>query len=103
VIVLKTIVLFVSTLTGVACFAWACAITPPSKAACPTGWWIPEGVRRSGDFTCRPVPVGDTERLANGRIVDHSVQPVGEREMHVICGVGAVPVIAVDGRTVSCR
>lgn len=92
----------ITALGGIACFAWACATTPQT-ATCPTGWWIPEGVRRTGDFVCRPSPVGDTQRTPAGILVDHSVQPAGELRRHVTCGARAVPIIISDGRTVSCR
>lgn len=84
------------------CFAWVIASHQP-REACAIGWWIPEGVRRSGEFVCRPAPRGDTERTKAGILIDHSVQPAGEIHKHVICGGIAVPVIETDGRTVSCR
>ena len=84
------------------CFAWVIVMHQP-REACDVGWWIPEGVRRSGEFVCRPAPRGDTERTARGVLIDHSIQPAGEIHKHVICGGVAVPVIENYGRTVVCR
>lgn len=91
-----------SLVSSAICIAWACATYHP-REVCPIGWWIPEGVRRTGEFVCRPTPRGATERNKKGILMDRSVQPAGALERHVTCGVGAVPVIEADGRTVSCR
>jgi len=66
----------------------------PVRISCPHGWWIPEGVRRAnGEFACRPKPVGGDERLPNGHLVDHSVQPDGHLYMRVYCEPNAIPTI----------
>jgi len=67
--------------------------TRPTHAACPHGWWMPEGVRRTGEFVCRPVPVGDDVRTPRGILVDHSVQPDGHVYLRVYCQPNAIPTI----------
>jgi hypothetical protein len=100
--VIEVISTMVALVSSAICIAWACATYHP-REVCPPGWWIPEGVRRTGEFVCRPAPRGVTERDHRGVLVDHSSQPAGELEMHVTCGGTSVPVIDADGRTVSCR
>lgn len=100
--ILEKLVTIVGLLISAVVIAWTCAMYHP-RESCPVGQWIPEGVRRTGEFTCRPVPRGQTERNRNGILIDQSIQPAGELEKHVICGGVSVPVIEADGRTVSCR
>lgn len=81
---------------------WACA-THQQRFACPRGWWLPEGVRDTGEFTCRPAPVGVEFRNQRGVLVDRSVQPAGALQDRVWCTGGSIPVQGDDGRTVSCQ
>ena len=81
---------------------WACA-THQQHFTCAPGWWLPEGVRRDGDFACRRVPVGPELRDGRGVLIDRSEQPDGIVESRVYCTGGSVPVIGDDGRTVSCQ
>lgn len=81
---------------------WACA-TQPQRITCPRGWWLPEGVRPSGAFTCRPSPIGGEYRDARGILHDQSTQPAGMIVGQVWCEPPSMPVIATDGRTVLCR
>lgn len=92
----------VVTLGAIVAFLWVVA-TSPTRTECPKGWWIPEGVRASGSFTCKRSPVGDDYRDAGGILRDRSVMPEGSLAGHVWCEPPARPVIANDGRTVLCR
>jgi hypothetical protein len=68
---------------------------------CPDGWWV-EGVRPSGVYDCRHVPVGDDVRLPGGLVEDRSVQPPGVLDGRIFCVAGSEPRV-IDARTVACR
>lgn len=78
-----------------------CALRHPRGATCPHGWWLAKGVRRSGEYVCRPAPIGDDMRDSRGVLVDHSMQPDGELVGRVYCEPNAIPTI-VDTRAVAC-
>jgi hypothetical protein len=81
---------------------WALT-TSPHRFQCPTGWWLPEGVRSSGAFTCRPTPIGDDSRNSTGYLIDHSIERHGFIEGQIYCPPDELVVIGDDGRTVSCH
>lgn len=91
-----------ATLATILLFLWTIA-SSPREESCARGWWIPEGVRRTGEFTCRPSPRGVTERDARGILRDQSVQPPGAVRMRVYCADDEDAVALDDGRTVACR
>jgi hypothetical protein len=71
----------------------------PKRFECPRGWWLPEGVRRSGDFVCRPDLVGGVDDRPGG--ADHSIEPFGLVVGRVFCNAGTVPIV-VGSRIVTC-
>lgn len=76
------------------------AFSRPTHARCPRGWWLPEGIRRSGEFTCRPAPVGGDDDALTGR--DTATQSPAELSGQIYCTGGAVPVVNGD-RVVGCQ
>lgn len=91
---------FVYLVLGVVCTLCAMFMIKPQHASCPPGWWLPEGIRRSGVYVCRPTPIGDTVRVGKA-IVDQSVQPTGYVVGQIFCEPNAIPTI-VDTRSVAC-
>lgn len=79
-----------------------CAIARPTSLTVPRSMWLPMGIRASGEFIARPLPVGDDAMTANGER-DASVRPDGELEARVYCTGGSRAVIRDDGRTVGCQ
>ncbi|HEY1814878.1 MAG TPA: hypothetical protein VGG74_21170 [Kofleriaceae bacterium] len=73
----------------------------PHHARCPAGWWL-DGVRPSGRYDCRRVPIGDDRRDADGIVRDHSYEPPGEIDGEIYCTGGSKPIV-VDERTVGCQ
>jgi hypothetical protein len=71
-------------------FAFFCR---PTHSACPHGWWIPEGIRRDGNFTCQPAPIGDTIRDSRGIIRDTSITQPGHIRLRLYCPENAIPTI----------
>lgn len=69
----------------------------PQHINCPTRWWVPEGIRRSGDFVCRPPLTGDDARDARGILRDHSKQPPGFIAMRVYCPPNSIPTLIGPG------
>ena len=82
---------------------WASLARPlPTRASCPPGWWLPEGVSRHGHYTCWRAPVGQDHRDPDGIVRDASVLPKGEIVGNIYCTGGQVPIV-VDYRTVGCQ
>lgn len=78
-------------------------VAHPTRGECPKPGWYVDGVPADGHYQCFRVPVGDDERLPNGHVVDHSVQPDGVIDGRVFCQPGATIPVVVDYRTVECR
>lgn len=72
-------------------------IARPTHACCPErGWWL-EGIRPSGIYDCRRIPVGDDTWDAVHGEHDHSVQPPGVIVGRIYCGSGERPIAHWDG------
>lgn len=71
----------------------------PHHARCPSGWFLPEGVRADGHFVCRPVPPIRDGTSPRGGYLDLSVQPPGSLYGRVYCRGRA---FTTDGTTVGC-
>lgn len=71
--------------------------THPTHARCPLhGWWL-EGVRPSGLYDCRRVPIGDDTWDPIHGERDHSVQPPGVIVGRIYCTAPARPIACWDG------
>ena len=79
-------------LAGLAVFGLLWSATAPTKRACPRGWWMAEGVRRSGEFKCRPALLGPE---------NDAPQPAGELRGFVVCPKGTEP--RQNGLSVWCQ
>ncbi len=79
-----------------------CAVMRPRALECPRGFWLPTGIRPSGDFACAPLVTGDPARDGAGGSRDDSVQPEGELAGAIYC-VSGERAIVVDDRHVECR
>lgn len=77
-------------------------ITRPTRARCPRGWWLPEGVRPSGVYECAPIRPARWVRTRRGGWIDASSDAASGFEGEIYCTGGAVPVV-VDGVAVSCE
>ena len=88
-----------AALFSVVVLCWSMA-THPTQRRCPDGWWLPEGVRRSGAFVCRPSPIGGDDDVLTGKST--GVQPPGAIRGRVYCTGGSVPIVRYDGLTVGC-
>lgn len=75
------------------------ALALPSRAQCPVGWSLHEGVRRSGEFACYG-PLA--ERCGDAReYTDPCPKPEITRS-RIYCTGGSRPIV-VDFRTVGCQ
>jgi len=77
------------------------SITKPSTARCPKGWSLSTGIRRSGDFSCWPAPVGGNDDVLTGR--QTAIQPPGELRGKIYCTGGTEPIVGYDGVSVGCQ
>jgi hypothetical protein len=71
------------------------SVTRPSSATCPPRWWLGEGVRRSGEYTCRL----DTDRTEWPPI---DGRPAAELRGRIYCAAGEQPLV-INERHVACR
>jgi len=76
------------------------ALWRPDHAQCPAHWWM-EGVRPTGAFDCRRVPIGDDTWDAKHGERDHSYQPPGVIYGRIYCRAGMRP-SAIDFERVVC-
>jgi hypothetical protein len=81
----------------------AAAVCRPTHASCPIGYDLRTGIRRTGDFECWPVPVGDPDWDGTWQRPERSVQPDGVLEGRLYCTGGMQPLAGDDGRTVGCQ
>jgi hypothetical protein len=88
----------VSVLTILVC----CALQP-THARCPRGWYLDDGVRRSGVYTCGRDLVGDPNRDGTYGRPDISVKPPGEIWGRIYCTGGSHPIVSDDNVTVGCQ
>lgn len=81
--------IFLALLTGV--ILLAARVREPTRARCPSDWWLSTGIQRDGTFRCaRPM----------GR---HEEAPApGYLGGHIYCTGGSIPIV-VDERTVGCQ
>ena len=75
-----------------------CALAHAPRVTCPLGWWA-EGVRPSGETTCRRVAPRDCP--SNAPCADGYVETM--MSARVYCSDDQRPVALDDGRTVTCR
>ena len=90
-------ILIVLNIIVLLCIAFA----RPKTATCPQGWWLPEGLRRTGEFVCRPQAIGGDDDVLTGRST--AIQPSGELHGRIYCTNGTEPIIRRDGVTVGCQ
>jgi len=83
------------------CILLSAFITRPVAARCPAGWYVDSGIRRSGEFSCRPQIVGDPLYDGAGGYPERGVQPPGRLRGHIYCTGGSVPIV-VDINIVGC-
>ena len=77
-------------------------VAHPTRATCPTGWYLSMGIRRSGEFLCQPVPVGGDDDVLTGK--DTAYQPPGTIHGRLYCTGGAQPIVDIrTGRSVGCQ
>lgn len=88
-------------LLSTALLAYAC-ITRPSRARCPVGWYVGNGVRPSGVFECVESPPRGEYDCSADRVCPQPVSDAAEVEGRVYCTSGHVPVV-VNERVVSCQ
>ncbi len=90
-----------TSIASIVCLLWAMA-THPTKAQCPKGWWLPYGVRETGEYRCLPVSVGGDDDVLTGK--DTGYQPLGEIRSRIYCTGGTRPIIDQrTGRGVGCQ
>jgi hypothetical protein len=83
----------------------AAAITRPTRAQCPQGWYLATGVRTSdtyaprGSFACQRPPGGPDW---TGTGPDLGTRPPGELRGRIYCTGGSSPIV-VNERTVGCQ
>lgn len=91
---------FLGALVSVVLLLWSMALKP-DRLTCPPGWYLMDGVRRDGSFSCQRPPIGGDEDVYTGH--DSAVDQPGVLRSRVHCTGGARPVIWHDGRTVGCQ
>lgn len=72
------------------------AVTQPSSARCPAGWYL-NGVRQTGVYECRRAPGGAPDR---------TVDRLGWYRSRVWCTGGTRPIVVLEdreARTVGCQ
>lgn len=91
----------IAILASIVCLCVSVVIRPV-KAACPTHWYV-NGIRPSGEFSCRPVPaiVPSEERPPYKPLPLAPIDDV-EFKSRIYCSGGFVPVV-LGGREVGCR
>ncbi len=77
------------------------AFRTPDHARCPRGWWLAEGIRRSGSFVCRPPVIGGDDDVLTG--LQTSIQPPEAIAGQIYCSPPKVPITLYDFATVTCR
>ena len=77
-------------------------IARPTHARCPDGWWLSEGVRETGEYSCVRRAAEQLERTPHGGWIDVSEQPPGKIESRVYC-TGGMRAVTVDGVDVGCQ
>ena len=77
-----------------------CMLVRPTQVICPEGWYV-NGVRKTGQTECIPVPRG-FEELTDRGIIDNSIQPPGYVSVRIYC-TGGTRAIVVNQRTVGCQ
>lgn len=85
----------------------ACAAYKPTRAACPPGWVLEQGVRTIalpgqpvGWFMCKRPPLGGDDDVITGK--DTAIEQPGELEGRIHCTGGSRP-IQVNYHTVGCQ
>jgi hypothetical protein len=94
------VVTLISLLLSELLLCWS-MLAHPRAARCPDGWWLRDGIRRDGSFSCRRPPLGGDDDVLTGRST--AVDQPGELRARIYCTGGAVPIVREDGRTVGCQ
>lgn len=80
------------------CLFLVSSAVKPSRARCPRGWWLGEGVSENGTFAC--YPPGDDKYLEQRA---QRLHPADVLRSKIYCTNGMRPIIAYDGETVGCQ
>lgn len=75
-------------------------IVRPQRATCPAAWYA-EGVRPSGETTCRPAPPPNCGE-PTGEYTAPCPDDERELQREIYCTGGTQPIV-VDSRTVGCQ
>lgn len=82
----------------VLCLAMA---TQPRRASCPVGWYV-NGIRPTGSFECRPIPIGNPDYDGTWGKPDRSIERPGAILGRLYCTGGTHPIVRNE-RTVGCQ
>lgn len=82
-------------------------VAAPTKASCPTGWSLGEGVRRQGprvgEYACHaPLPRCCGEPVHDGTGCNRACPPTKKYIGRIYCTGGMLPIV-VNERTVACQ
>ncbi len=80
----------------------AAMIARPNSARCPRTFYD-EGIRPSGEYTCRRTPIGGDHRNSRGVLIDDSFEPRGALHSRIYCTGGTRPIANDDGVSVGCQ